>query len=60
MGAEGPVEPLSELKLKLADTQTCFWFAVFQTEDLSVVSLNFQDLLHAAEVMNPARDSFTL
>lgn len=40
--------------------QTCFWFAVLQTEDLGIVGLHRHDLLHAAEIMDPVREEFTL
>lgn len=38
---------------------TSFWFTVLDAEDLSVMGLHLQDLLHAAQVMNPAGDRIT-
>lgn len=32
---------------------TCVWFGELQTENLWVMSLNVQDLLHAVQIMNP-------
>lgn len=35
-------------------TLTSFWLTVLEAEDLGIVGLHFENLLHAAEVMNPA------
>lgn len=32
---------------------TCFWFTVFKTEYLSIMSFYFENLLHAGKVMDP-------
>ena len=40
-------------------TLTSFWFTVFQTKDLSIVGLHFQNFLHTTELMNPAEHKFT-
>lgn len=42
------------LHLRSHNTLTSFWFTVLKTEDLSIMGLHFQNLLHAAQGMNPA------
>lgn len=44
----------NSLHLHSHNALTSFWFTVLKTEDLSIVGLHFQNLLHAAQGMNPA------
>lgn len=53
-----PTHKQASLTQSRKHTLTCFWFAVLEAEDLSVVGLHFQNLLHAAEVMNSAGHKF--